>query len=52
MEEHAEEYKPRWFINTGTEGAEEIWRLKGGKEGYWEERAKGEWKGIVDVFQG
>jgi hypothetical protein len=52
MEEHAEEYKPRWFINTGTEGAEEIWRLKGGKEGYWEERAKSEWKGIVDVFQG
>ncbi|KAK3903952.1 putative oxysterol binding protein [Staphylotrichum tortipilum] len=36
MEEKGEEYKPRWF---------EVWRLKGGKDGYWEERAKGAWTG-------
>jgi hypothetical protein len=52
MEEHEEEWKPKWFINAGTEGSEEIWRMKGGKESYWEERTKAEWKGIVDVFQG
>ncbi|KAK4152553.1 putative oxysterol binding protein [Chaetomidium leptoderma] len=47
MEERGEEYRPRWFVKaaaTGQDG-EEVWRLKGGKDGYWEERAKGAWPG-------
>ncbi|KAK4144288.1 putative oxysterol binding protein [Dichotomopilus funicola] len=53
MEEQGEEWKPRWFtkVPTGQDaagsggGGEEVWRLKGGKDGYWEERAKGQWSG-------
>ena len=30
---------------------EEIWRLKTGKDGYWEQRARGDWSCITDVFQ-
>ena len=53
MEEHGEEWQPRWFVKAETaEGEEEIWKLKGGKDGYWEERSKGEFTGLVDVFQG
>jgi hypothetical protein len=51
MEEHGEEWRPRWFVKTGTDGGEEVWRLKSGREGYWEERQKGEWEGVVDVFE-
>ncbi|KAI0472841.1 Oxysterol-binding protein-domain-containing protein [Xylariaceae sp. FL0804] len=29
---------------------EELWRLRGGREGYWEERARGEWKGVPRIF--
>ncbi|KAH7383259.1 Oxysterol-binding protein-domain-containing protein [Pyrenochaeta sp. MPI-SDFR-AT-0127] len=56
MEEHGEEWKPRWFTQVGaaeaaTLGDEEIWRLKGGKEGYWESRERKDWDGLTDVFQ-
>lgn len=56
MEEHGEEWKPRWFNVVKAEeaaalGDEEIWRLKGGKDGYWENREAGRWEGVVDVFQ-
>jgi 5-oxoprolinase (ATP-hydrolysing) len=53
-EEQGEEHKPRWFVKaaTGHDGGEEVWRLKGGKEGYWEERARGAWPGVVDLFTG
>lgn len=56
MEEHGEEWKPRWFTKVAAEeaatlGDEEVWRLKGGKEGYWESREAGKWEGVVDVFQ-
>lgn len=56
MEEHGEEWKPRWFTQVdaaeaATLGDEEIWRLKGGKDGYWECRERGEWEGLTDVFQ-
>lgn len=51
MEEKGEEYKPKWFVKVADapEG-EELWRLKHGKESYWEERGKGEWKGIERIF--
>ncbi|KAI8935307.1 hypothetical protein NX059_007893 [Plenodomus lindquistii] len=56
MEEHNEEWKPRWFSKLGTAeaaalGDEEVWRLKGGKDGYWECRERGSWEGVVDVLQ-
>jgi oxysterol-binding protein-related protein 3/6/7 len=51
MEEHGEEWRPRWFVKTGRDGEEEVWRMKTGREGYWEERARGEWEGVVDVFE-
>jgi 5-oxoprolinase (ATP-hydrolysing) len=53
MEENGEEHRPRWFVKAATgQDGEEVWRLKGGKEGYWEERAKGAWPGVVDLFEG
>ena len=56
MEEHHEEWQPRWFVKVGPEdasalGEEDVWRLKGGKDGYWEERERGSWDGVTDVFQ-
>lgn len=51
MEENGEEYKPRWFVQAeSAQDGEEVWRLKGGKDGYWEERAKGTWTGTMDLF--
>ncbi|KAK4122471.1 hypothetical protein N657DRAFT_621964 [Parathielavia appendiculata] len=53
MEEKGEEYRPRWFVKAATaQDGEEVWRLKGGKDGYWEERARGTWSGVVDLFAG
>ncbi|KAF2749599.1 hypothetical protein M011DRAFT_457035 [Sporormia fimetaria CBS 119925] len=51
MEEHGEVWRPRWFVKVEEEGLdEEIWRLRGGKEGYWECREEGRWEGVVEVF--
>jgi hypothetical protein len=52
MEDHGKEWTPKWFFKAGVEGDEEIWRLKSGKDSYWEERVKGEWSDVVDVFEG
>ncbi|KAM7217809.1 Oxysterol-binding domain containing protein [Rhypophila decipiens] len=58
MEERGEDWRPRWFVKVsgGSEGVEEVWRIKGGKEGYWEERSnsgkENQWAGVVDVFDG
>ncbi|CAL3967192.1 unnamed protein product [Diplocarpon coronariae] len=51
MEERNELHRPRWFtrVEGGDEG-EEVWKLKGGREGYWEERAKGQWAGVEDIL--
>ncbi|KAF2642775.1 hypothetical protein P280DRAFT_468085 [Massarina eburnea CBS 473.64] len=56
LEDKGEEWVPRWFKKVGEEeagqlGGEEIWRLTNGKEGYWECRERGEWDGVVDVFE-
>jgi hypothetical protein len=52
MDARGVEWSPKWFVQTddGAEGGEECWKLKGGKEGYWEERARGEWKAVEDVL--
>jgi hypothetical protein len=51
LEMKGEGWKARWFTRVDTgEGGEEVWKLKGGKEGYWEERAKGTWTSVEDVL--
>lgn len=53
MEENGESWKPKWFVKVeGGDEGEEVWKLKGGKEGYWEERQKGTWAGVEDVLSG
>jgi hypothetical protein len=51
MEEKGEEHKPKWFykIADAPEG-EELWKFRGGKDSYWEERGRGDWKGIERIF--
>ncbi|KAF2020916.1 hypothetical protein BU24DRAFT_429832 [Aaosphaeria arxii CBS 175.79] len=56
MEDHGQEWSPRWFAKVSEEdaialGGEEVWRLKGGKEGYWECREEGRWEGVTEVFE-
>jgi hypothetical protein len=52
MEAAGESWIPRWFtrVSDGSDG-EAVWRLKGGKDGYWDERARGTWSGVVPVFE-
>ncbi|PSR90347.1 oxysterol-binding protein [Coniella lustricola] len=50
-EDQGVEYKPKWFAKVDTDGeGEEVWKLKGGKDGYWEERARGQWTGVEPIF--
>ena len=51
IEEKGEVHRPRWFMRVeGGDEGEEVWRLRGGKEGYWEERKNGSWTGVADIF--
>ena len=50
MEERGEEWQPRWFTRLEI-GEEVVWKLKTGKDGYWEERAKGKWTDVVPVLK-
>jgi len=53
LEDKGETHKPRWFVRVdGGDEGEEVWKLKGGKEGYWEERAKGKWEGVEKILAG
>ena len=53
VEARGEGHKPRWFarVEGGDEG-EEMWRLKAGKGGYWDERSKGVWTGVENILAG
>ncbi|KAK1468807.1 oxysterol-binding protein [Colletotrichum melonis] len=53
LEEKGEEHKPKWFVKVGQgpEG-EEVWKLRTGKDSYWEERSKGTWNGLEEIFAG
>ena len=50
MEEDGVNWKPAWFSMVEGVDGEEVWKLKGGKESYWELRAKNEWKGLQNVL--
>ncbi|EEY14436.1 oxysterol-binding protein [Verticillium alfalfae VaMs.102] len=51
LEERGEEHKPKWFVKLGNgpEG-EEVWKIKTGKDSYWEERTRGTWNGVTNIF--
>ncbi|SPO06648.1 related to OSBP-related protein 7 [Cephalotrichum gorgonifer] len=51
VEERGDVHRPRWFtkVAEGPEG-DQVWRLKGGKDGYWEERSRGTWGGVEKIF--
>ncbi|CAM1500774.1 Fc.00g099360.m01.CDS01 [Cosmosporella sp. VM-42] len=51
MEDRGDVHKPKWFImaEDSPEG-EEVWKIKSGKDSYWEERAKGTWQGVEKIF--
>lgn len=52
MENAGESWTPRWFTRVSDDSDGEVaWRLKGGKDGYWEERARGSWSNVVPVFE-
>lgn len=50
MESTGESWTPRWFVQVADDG-EVVWRLRNGKDGYWDERAKGGWSGVMPVFE-
>lgn len=51
LETTGDTHVPRWFVKVdATDDGEEVWKLKGGKDGYWEERAKGTWTGVEDIL--
>ncbi|KIW11251.1 hypothetical protein PV08_10551 [Exophiala spinifera] len=50
MESSGEHWEARWFSKVDL-GDEVVWKLKTGKEGYWEERARGEWTGVIPVLE-
>ncbi|KAI0146920.1 Oxysterol-binding protein-domain-containing protein [Xylariaceae sp. FL1272] len=52
LEDRGEEYRPKWFVKVqDAPDGEELWRYRGGKEGYWEERGRGGWKGVERIFE-
>ncbi|PSK42375.1 hypothetical protein B9Z65_4289 [Elsinoe australis] len=53
LEAHGRAHEPAWFEKVeGLEGeGDEVWRLRSGKDGYWDRRERGDWKGVVDVFE-
>lgn len=65
MEETGREWTPRWFEKRRRKGGdeegsgnengngseEEVWVAKGGKDGYWECRARGDWGGCERIFE-
>ncbi|PGH12254.1 hypothetical protein AJ80_06768 [Polytolypa hystricis UAMH7299] len=53
MEEAGDSWRPRWFTKVDPDNGceEEVWKIRTGKDGYWEERAKGTWTGTLNVFQ-
>lgn len=59
MEMQGEEWHPRWFEKAGQDGDEDVWKLKGEKDGsdYWNVREAvvgfkhGQWDGVREVFE-
>ncbi|RDL37848.1 Oxysterol-binding protein-like protein [Venustampulla echinocandica] len=51
VETRGDVHIPRWFVPVdGGNDGEEGWKLKTGKDGYWEERARGTWTGVDNIL--
>ena len=52
LESHGQTWKPQFFENVAGEDVdgEEVWALKQ-KDGYWDRRAKGDWRDVQEVFE-
>jgi hypothetical protein len=53
MEQSGKQHVPRWFVKADASGeGEEVWKLKSGKDGYWDVRSRGDWQaaGVEDVL--
>ena len=50
MEEREEHWQPRWFSHM-EHNEESVWTLNLDQDGYWEERSKGKWTGVVPIFR-
>ncbi|KAG5929002.1 hypothetical protein E4U42_007499 [Claviceps africana] len=51
LEDRGEVQRPRWFVKAeDSPDGEEVWKIKTGKEGYWEERSRGHWNGVPALF--
>jgi hypothetical protein len=52
MEERGDEHKPKWFFKVAdAPDGEEVWKFRGGKDSYWEERGRGVWKSAERIFE-
>jgi hypothetical protein len=51
VEGRGDVHTPRWFVKVdGGDEGEEMWKLKGGKGGYWDERSRGMFTGVEDIL--
>ena len=44
MEEQGQEWQPAWFTKVQSPDGEEVWKLKSGRDSYWDTRARRSWK--------
>ena len=54
MEAAGEVWTPAWFTRNDAPGApvgEEVWKIRSGKDGYWDSRARGDWKAAKRVLE-
>ena len=50
QDEESQPWIPRWFTKVEAFEGEDVWKLKAGKDSYWEERAKGSWPQASPIF--
>lgn len=52
LESHGQAWRSQWFekVVDGVDGGDEVWRLRE-RDGYWERRENGDWKGVQEVFE-
>ena len=51
MEEEGGLHQPKWFVRADkAPDGEEVWKLKAGRDGYWDERSKKSWAGVTPIF--
>lgn len=52
MEEQGQEWEPAWFTRITSADGEEVWKLKSGKDSYWDARDRQAWrKDKACIFQ-